>query len=106
MIIVTADHAKDKDENLKTQAANNPPNNIPRTQYIKTAPVLEVDGSRCMVSLSLSCARVCCSCSLSLFLARARPLCLSLAFVSARTPRLCFLSLSPMRALTLLYALK
>jgi len=58
MIIVTAAHAKDKDENPKIKAANNPTNNIPKTQCIKTAPLLEVDGSRLLLSRARACVCV------------------------------------------------
>jgi hypothetical protein len=59
MIIVNAAHPKDKDETPKIKGAK-PTNNIPKTQRIKTAPLLEVDGSRCLLSLSRAsaCVRV------------------------------------------------
>jgi hypothetical protein len=58
MILVAADHVKDIDGNSKIQAANSPPNNTPKAEWIRTAPLLEVDGNRCMLAHVRVCACV------------------------------------------------
>jgi hypothetical protein len=54
MIIVAAAHVKDEDTNPKLQAANKRPHDIPKTQCIRTSPLLEVDGNRCMLSFAFA----------------------------------------------------
>jgi hypothetical protein len=67
-----------------------------------------IDGSNIMLTNVFDPTEQVDTCSLSLAraLLLARPRCLSPVLVSVRAPRLRFLSLSPMRALPLLYALK
>ena len=77
MILVAADHVKDIDGNSKIQAANSPPNNTPKAEWIRTAPLLEVDGNRCMLAHVRACACVFRACSS-----------LPLPFTYPRTPAL------------------
>jgi hypothetical protein len=77
MILVAANHVKDMDGISTIQAANSPPNNTPKDEWIRTAPLLEVDGNRCMLAHVRACACVFRACSS-----------LPLPFTYPRTPAL------------------